>query len=385
MLKRLQSSTEIVPALFALALLSCSGGTDGPGDGGAMGSPSNGIDAPILDDAAVVVVQTDAAPVPSPDATNCLPFSPPIACAPGTACPGDAYCDLQQTPPVCTKLHCLPDGAACPADGTSGNAYCTSGICLAGVCTSPAREGSSCATVPCAAGFQCLGYPPTCMKLQPTGEACRDDTWCATGTTKQMHCLSGVCGVSYCGATGTHSSCVPPGFCDPGYDCLKYDYVCVQLYCGKDGIPCSSDVHCATGYGCVDGHCRQLNVAPHCAGTPSNAVCPLSDVAYSVVPGCTFTVPSCSGTAFACALHNGLPQDCTDQVGCQWDSSTNKCTGTPTPCSQLTGTVGLKACVPLNGCLGTVAATGSPTPCSQLSTSDCASQPGCKVTDVGIY
>jgi hypothetical protein len=395
---------------LSLAVLSCSSGDDTAsiGDGGiTLGPPTitdaastsdrmvvaagtdttlpTMTDAPGTSDGLVIPLGTDTAP-PDADTTNCVPFSPPIPCAQGTACPGDAYCDLNQSPPICTKLHCRPVGAGCPTDGT-GDDYCTSGICLAGRCTSPTGEGASCATVPCASGLHCLGYPPTCMKLQPIGGACQDDSWCAASATGEVvFCLSGVCGVSYCYATGTNASCGTSGFCDPGYACLKSTYSCAQLYCGKDGIPCDSDSHCTTGYGCVDSRCRKLNVAPHCAGTPSNAVCPVYDVGYVIVPGCTATVSTCSGTALSCSTHSAFgSQECTDQVGCQWDSSTSRCTGTPSPCSELTGSVGLRSCTSRYGCTGTKAFSGTPTPCNQLSTTDCPSQPGCKVTSVGVY
>jgi hypothetical protein len=42
-------------------------------------------------------------------------------------------------------------------------------------------------------------------------------------------------------------------------------------------------------------------------------------------------------------------------------------------------------CTQYNGCTLSETGTGSPTPCSQLSTSECASQLGCKVTDIGVY
>jgi hypothetical protein len=205
-----------------------------------------------------------------------------------------------------------------------------------------------------------------------------------------VYCLAGVCGTSYCNATGTNADCGSGGTCDPGYSCLG---VCAALYCGQDGIQCTSDALCATGFGCVDSRCRKLKVAPHCVGTPTYVDC--SVAALAAIPGCTVTVNNCSGTALSCATHTNFgSRDCAAQVGCQWDDSTHQCMGTARPCSELTGAIGgcaagngcpADGCSIENGCTPSKTISGSPTPCNQLSTADCTSQLGCKVTDIGIY
>ena len=406
MCKRRLRFPESAMAITALAFSSCSGSAGGAGDDGGTGGSNAGTDSNVQGDTfSILGGGKDGAA----DGPNCTPFSPPIPCAQGTTCPAESYCDLKQAPPMCAKLHCGASGAACDTGGyvcnggstwsplspCPGSEYCVSNLCLAGVCASPVGEGSPCNNQFCDQSLLCLGYPPTCVKPRGIGGACLDDNWCASSLASSaimantVYCLAGVCGQSYCNSATTSATCGTSANCPPGYDCLGQSAAspgfCVQLYCGQDGIPCSSDTHCASGFGCVISHCRKLNVPLHCAGTPASADC---SVVSSLMPtlGCSVAASVCSGTATACSTHQfatGGSGACSGQSGCSWDTSSQRCVGTPVSCNQLTAASGY--CTQYNGCTLSETGTGSPTPCSQLSTSECASQFGCKVTDIGIY
>ena len=141
-----------------------------------------------------------------------------------------------------------------------------------------------------------------------------------------------------------------------------------------------------SGFGCVSNRCRKLNVPLHCAGTPSSADCSANDPLVAI-PGCTLVTSGCFGAAVACESHTtatGGPGTCVGQKGCQWNYASNLCSGTPTPCTQI-AYYSEQYCTVANGCKWVQNSTGSPTPCSQLSTTQCASQPGCQNTTVGVY
>jgi hypothetical protein len=382
MLNRLMRNQSLWVIAFSLTYLACSGGTAGVGDASGGGDSVSGPDSNLAGDSGGGATGRDSAVATA----NCTPFAPAIPCAQGTACPAESYCDLKQTLPVCAPLHCSANGVACDNDS-----FCSSNLCLAGVCTSPVGEGSPCYNQSCDQSLRCLGFPPTCVKPKGIGESCQSDDWClnavgygpGSGSPDAVYCLAGVCGKSYCKGTATSGYCSATTTCSPGYTCSVGG--CVQLYCGQDGIPCGQDIECATGFGCVSGLCRKLNVPLHCAGTPAWSDCSRTNLTVPIL-GCTIVGSSCSGTATDCGIHLfeiGATGACVGQSGCQWNSANSRCTGTATPCSQLSGSSGY--CTSTNGCTLSQTTTGSPTPCNQLSTTQCASQIGCQNTDIGVY
>jgi hypothetical protein len=135
----------------------------------------------------------------------------------------------------------------------------------------------------------------------------------------------------------------------------------------------------------VSGKCRKLNVPLHCAGTPRWANCSYANTP-NVILGCPIGGSICTGTASACSTHSfksGANGGCLDQSGCQWNSASGPCTGTPIPCSQFV--VAPDTCTSYNGCTLSAVSSGTPTPCSQVSAAECPYQRGCQVTDVGVY
>lgn len=120
----------------------------------------------------------------------------------------------------------------------------------------------------------------------------------------------------------------------------------------------------------------------HCVGTPSNLYCPAGESECYRVPGCFMQVPTtghCNyGTARACSS-NTTPTSCAAESGCVWSvdgGSSNGCGGTATACSYDMSRDKCEAA----GCqylINGQYCTGTPTPCTQISFADCTSQPGC--------
>jgi hypothetical protein len=118
-----------------------------------------------------------------------------------------------------------------------------------------------------------------------------------------------------------------------------------------------------------------------CVGTPSNLYCPASETNCYTVLGCHLQVPTtghCLGSAHACS-YNTTPTSCAAQSGCVWSvdaGSSAGCGGTATECNYDTARDRCEAA----GCqylINGQYCTGTPTPCSQLSTANCTRQPGC--------
>jgi hypothetical protein len=124
---------------------------------------------------------------------------------------------------------------------------------------------------------------------------------------------------------------------------------------------------------------------PRCVGTPSNSYCPASDSSCYQVPGCHMQVPTTGhclyGPARACS-YNTTPTSCAAESGCVWPidaGSSNVCSGTATACFDGMSRDECEAA----GCqyfINGQYCTGTPTPCNQLSAANCASQSGCALS-----
>jgi len=124
---------------------------------------------------------------------------------------------------------------------------------------------------------------------------------------------------------------------------------------------------------------------PRCVGTPSNSYC---DVYSCGLPGCYVYYPTTGHclyeTARACSS-NTTPTSCVAESGCVWSvdgGSSNACSGTARDCFDGMSRDECEAA----GChylINSQYCTGTPTPCTQLSAANCASQPGCALSTAG--
>ena len=190
MFKRQIGFSDCRIALAAVAFIACSSGTNGVDSGAVTSDSASGGGGNTQSGTGGAVGGKDS----STDSVDCTPFVPAIPCAQGTSCPDESYCDQTQTPPVCAKLHCVANGAACAASAVGtcsggdtwspyancpGSQYCMSDLCLAGVCASPVGKGSPCYNQYCDQALLCLGFPATCVTPSEIGGTCQSDRWCA--------------------------------------------------------------------------------------------------------------------------------------------------------------------------------------------------------------
>jgi hypothetical protein len=125
----------------------------------------------------------------SPDgapAADCLTN----ACAAASDCAMGTRCNQGLSPPRCEKLYCGAEGTTC-----DDSLLCASGnTCLAGVCSSGAKNGQPCdeaTRIDCAAGLFCVRTAGSCASTcqpaapqpAPGGGECALDSECAS-----MHC-----------------------------------------------------------------------------------------------------------------------------------------------------------------------------------------------------
>jgi hypothetical protein len=127
---------------------------------------------------------------------------------------------------------------------------------------------------------------------------------------------------------------------------------------------------------------------PRCVGTPSNSYCPASDSSCYQVKGCHMQVPTTGHCLFQAARacsYNTTPTSCAAESGCVWSvdgGSSAGCGGTARDCTDGMSSAECAAA----GCpyfTNAQYCTGTPTPCTQLSAADCASQPGCALSTAG--
>jgi hypothetical protein len=124
---------------------------------------------------------------------------------------------------------------------------------------------------------------------------------------------------------------------------------------------------------------------PRCVGTPSNSYC---DVYSCGLPGCYVYYPTtghCLYQAARACSSNTTPTSCVAESGCVWSvdgGSSNACSGTARDCFDGMSRDECEAA----GChylINSQYCTGTPTPCTQLSAANCTSQPGCVVSTAG--
>ena len=149
---------------------------------------------------------------------------------------------------------------------------------------------------------------------------------------------------------------------------------------GKPDVPGTTDTGGASALdAAVDG--AEL----HCVGTPSNSYCPATDSSscYKVL-GCSMKVPTtghCVGTPHDCS-YNTTPASCAAQHGCAWPvdgGSSAVCAGTAAICGSTYDECQAAGCAYLQN---DQYCSGTPTPCAQLSVADCTRQPGCALSAI---
>lgn len=312
-------------------------------------------------------------------------------------CPSNEVCCGDYTQPFCTPA------ARCPKScTTSSQCQTTQGeIC----CTSAKTMEPSLS----AAGL-CLNPNYTACP-----QSCSTSADCATGTTNNLLCCNGICAATCPNRCQQSSDCInqiccksarlnaaqPPQTFSAGPSCQGTPTYATCTSCGTSTGSCTYCPGCTAASGTTGT----------CLGTPNYTDCASCGTALgcSYCPGCsTSTTGSCGGSAlYSCGTYNfsgnqtqcqaigctwsstgspaycsGFPSSCSSladmtscgYAGCSWSTG---CTGTLTPCSQLTSST---ACQTQYGCLwstGTTSCTGTVTPCAQLTSTTCTSQPGC--------
>ncbi len=300
-------------------------------------------------------------------------------CTAANACPKScstsSSCDTTQGEICCTSVAavdpnlnvpglCLnPQYSPCPKScTTSSDCAATGDLCCNGVCQKTCPKSCN-VDNDCTNQICCKSYNsalPAGPGMYSTGPTC---TGTPIYTTCQQCQLSRGCTCPGCGSEAGTGGCTGT----PDYpDCAS---------CGN-AFGCSSCLGCQTG------------TSVSCTGTASLCTNYIDQASCQAQMGCTWDSVgmTCSGTAFACATFT-TTATCDAQSGCFAGTAT--CTGTLTPCTQLTS----GTCSSQFGCtysVGTSSCDGTPTPCTQLPVTSspdagfsqnlCTNQPGCIVT-----
>lgn len=299
-------------------------------------------------------------------------------CHPPGYCQSDDDCDTTHAriDSMCTAGPCTDDDASCApyicSHGTCEASCTTNGDCQqgygcgAGACVAACTSDAQCGNYRCVAA----GCVTACASDTDcaAGSLC-DDSACApractagsTGKCDGFACQGGTCATSCSGATG----------CDPGLTCAADGscecddtpgacggYACEGVACLTS---CTGDSDCDSVHTCHDGSCLA------CAGTAlacaSQSTCSASGCATSQV---------CVGT-IDCSAFDNAEDNCGLYAGCVWDASTFDCDGSSS-CGANVGD-----CDPDLGCSMASGCTGTPTPCQDLSLTECAQTSGCSV------
>jgi hypothetical protein len=233
-------------------------------------------------------------------------------CSSGTACASDCsgsgscaanyYCDgaacqsgssCTSAPGCKTGFYCDTGSGTCKSEGglgtgCSGNAQCTSGFCVDGVCCNNQCGGAcmacnlsgspgTCSPVTSGADSQCpascsgssitngqCGAPSGGIGKCASATACPNGNICSSGTACASDCSgSGNCAANYyCdgAACQSGSSCTSTPGCKTGFYCDTGSGTCKSE--GGLGTSCVGGAQCASGY-CVSNIC--CNTA--CPGT----------------------------------------------------------------------------------------------------------------------
>jgi hypothetical protein len=300
-------------------------------------------------------------------------------------CTTSNYCEQDSDCPFTGVLTCVNN--ACTAPSCSSNAQCTPYACLGSTCayqcTNDAQcdkgfacYGGVCTMPPCESDAVCMGYrcvSGVCGTYCTANADCSAGNLCNNGQCGVRSCTDGVvgqCGGYACAGGACPGSCSDAAGCDPGLTCSNGTCTCSTSpgACGAYACTndmcldsCTSDSDCAPTYGCASGKCMQ------CGG----AALDCSQQGNCGAPGCS---PGCLGGSINCSLMDYAQQACQDVVGCTYDSSTNFCSGNAL-CADQNATL----CMVLQGCSVGGTCTGTVTPCSQLTPAQCTATAGCSL------
>jgi hypothetical protein len=118
-----------------------------------------------------------------------------------------------------------------------------------------------------------------------------------------------------------------------------------------------------------------LSPGKRCGGTPEPCEFLESSQSQCQAAGCKFSAV-CEGGAEPCSAGNGSQSFCGEIAGCTWSGTT--CSGTPTPCGQLTSQT---MCQTSFDCFWEGSCTGTVPPCTTLSAATCSTEVGCMLQD----
>ncbi len=157
----------------------------------------------------------------------------------------------------------LPNGSPCELDAWCAGGYCTDGLCASESCTAlddACWSNTDCCTGVCSWTVESPYVPGTCIQLQPDGQACQADAWCASGW-----CNDGLCETPTCLAVGAE--------CYSSFECCQHDGAsfCTNTFqdyspgtcqpSQPDGAWCLEASWCLSG-NCVDAKCVPAGCQP---------------------------------------------------------------------------------------------------------------------------
>jgi hypothetical protein len=154
---------------------------------------------------------------------------------------------------------------------------------------------------------------------------------------------------------------------------LFFTCIAVLAGCGPDHDDGVADAAAPSAETAVDSAPEvttdSSDTSQRCTGTAT----PCSALTFSActAAGCTRQT-RCIGSARSCATFDSTT--CTLQLGCSWSTSTNTCTGTATPCDA----VDEVSCSFQFGCDKQETCVGVVTPCESLAPQACATTAGCR-------
>lgn len=292
-------------------------------------------------------------------------------CSSGIDCSPGQYCASSGA--QCVPVQ--PVGTAC-----TGDDRCASGLCLAGVCTTPGGPGASCAVgAACASGYcvdgvccgsacggaceacDLAGFVGTCTGCAGGGAYCAGGGDCqpkqptGSGCAAAGQCASGVCDSAVC----CESACGAGGYCDSSGACQPNPTSACQVVVCDAGSPGCVVQAAADGIACNDGDlCTQTDACSGGVCVGSNpVVCAASDACH-VAGSCFALTGLCSDPAAA----NGVTCDDGDLCTVGDVCLNGGCAGgTPTVCDALDACHDAGNCAPATGvCTNPSKADGTP-------------------------
>jgi hypothetical protein len=130
------------------------------------------------------------------------------------------------------------------------------------------------------------------------------------------------------------------------------------------------EAEAGTGDAAIDG---ADSATGRCSGVPESCSLATTSTCESV-RGCALT-GSCWGTPRQCSAFTAI-SPCINQRGCTWGIY-DECIGSAYYCNLVD--TSRSTCTAQVGCNWREDCTGTPTPCSELTLSECEAQPGCLI------